>query len=134
MIAISVNGHPLPPRLLELIASGRWQRPDDLSRVRELTGLSDARDLFFCSPESMRRNTDELYRMSPEVFGLGRGPGLLDPAFAVVIAVTPGQGMVCLDYRAVGEPSVVVSHRGRGAERWRVIGPDLATFATALGL
>jgi hypothetical protein len=141
-----INGCQLPTALVDLLRSGRWRRPEDVETLRNVTGLSDADQLLFCDPVSMRVNTEHLVaelQRDPGLFGLAssrtNGAAVSEPMLdidqAVVVAATFGDGILCLDYRASRErPAVVVSDWSTGQARWRRIAADVEELSDKLGL
>ncbi len=146
---VLVNELPLPPALLDLLEAGRWKPPGDLADLRRLTGLDDVAQLAFFDVANMRSETRQLLANAEDaqlarLRGLESSrragapvgaPGALDVDRAVVLAATFGDGILCLDYRgSLARPAVVVTDWSGPACRWRVLAPDVETFAALLKL
>jgi hypothetical protein len=93
----------------------------------------------------MQRNTAALVAevdRDVELFGLGSsvrtGAAVPEPRLdvdrAVVVALTSGDGLICLDYRDDPErPRVVVSDWTAGPVRWRVVARDVEEVVARIG-
>jgi hypothetical protein len=121
-----VNGLKLPDQLVTMLASGRWNPPEDREVLAKL-GIEDSADLAFLGLAAMEENTNALKQLSDkqgELFGLVSGcgksivEGQLDITKAVMIAATRGQEALCLDYSTAGTPRIVASRYEPEGVKW----------------
>jgi hypothetical protein len=146
---VEVNGLPLPPRLLSMMATGRWRHPgDDL--VRTLVPYLDG-PVDFLQIESMRRESrlslpDHPWVSAP--YRIARNNNSMIPAElpwldadkAVFIAVCRFSGddlAIALDYRTRSDDPRVVANEwlpGLGGCLWREVAGTFSEFARRLGL
>jgi hypothetical protein len=144
-----VNGMKLPARLVELMASGRWKRPADVSVLAEMTGAGLPEGFSFDPLEGMIRETSGMHKLPFEgydyLYGYTssrdlhapRDPALLDVDYAVLIAGNHDEEAIALDYReSLDEPKVVCDYWSRDDKglRWKVIASTFDEFADRLGL
>lgn len=145
-----VLGHPLPPLLADLIASGKWFNPGD-EIVQEAVPFLDGPVDFLPTVGSMRCESSGLladHPRSAEFFHEMRGSMArskvelpwLDADKAVFIATNLEQGEylgIALDYRvSEQEPRVVASQWLPGSSGcvWRPVADTFDQFAKAIGL
>jgi hypothetical protein len=151
----SVNGLPLPPLLLELLAEGRWRHPGDPILQAAIPWIEDP--LYFVAPPN------DLYELAFEslwnilfehadyanFMHVARGSQsqtsislpLLDVERAVFIITNrwPGDDQgIALDYRtSYVDPRVVASDWSAPPPigcRWREVSPTFSAFVEQLGL
>lgn len=143
-----VNGLKLPARLVELMETGRWKRPTDVTVLAEMTGVDWPESFFFDDVAGMIRETPTkdkfLYQegLAP-LYGLisssdpnaPSDPDLLDIDRAVFIAGNPDEDVIVLDYtQNLDEPKVICNTRNHIGLRWKVIAATFDEFADRLGL
>lgn len=141
MSDITINGHPLPQRLIELIDSGSWGSAKYAANLNVLP-IEDKDDLTFLDLRGIAENTRELQAMwergEGTLFSLSNGQtssaGTLDIAQAVVIAATYGQEVLCLDYSMGTVPRVVSTHYQSGKVTWTEISTSFDQFLTQIDL
>ena len=144
-----VNGLKIPARLIELIESGRWKCPDDVSVLTEMSGAGYPEGFRFASLDGLIRataaNIELRKRPYGHLYGLTssndpnapRDSDLLDVDRAVLIAGNYDEEVIALDYREnLDEPKVVANtpFPHQGPARWRVIALTFDEFADRLGL
>ena len=146
-MTIIVNGLSLPLLLIELIESGRWKRPTDVSVLAEMTGVNRPEEFSFCQMDAIIRETGQFPLLLSEGLGHGYGltssndpsashnPSFLDVYRAVIIAVNWDEDIICLDYTEnLNDPKVVCNLRLKTYAEWKVIAPTFDAFAERLGL
>jgi hypothetical protein len=144
-----VNGLPLPPRLVSMIATGRWRHPGD-DVLKALIPYLDG-PLDFLPIVSMRRESRFTFLENPgdsASFRILRGSktGIpvelpwLDADKAVFIAVCRFSGddlAIALDYRTrLDDPWVLAGEwlPGPAGCIWREVADTFSEFARLLGL
>jgi hypothetical protein len=143
-----VNRLPLPPLLVELMRTGRWQHPGDEAIKRAVPFFDAEVDLL--SIDEMRRESRGKLADSPKLSTFFREvrhhaapePNELpwrDVDRSVLIAVNRIAGediAIALDYRTnMEDPRVIATDwTQRGGCFWREVAPTFTRFATLLGL
>ena len=146
---MEVNNLSLPLYLLELINTGKWEKPENISILSELTGVQRPEYFSFLLPDSMERETKGAYSLVKSghgyIYGIYSGNDLsssshnndfLDVAKMIIIAVNLDEEVICLDYRDnPDEPSVVLSvypPTSEGVVQWKVLAKSFREFAEKL--
>lgn len=153
MRGITIGGHPLPERLCQLIAAGRWKAIKDTRLLGEVTGADHPHLLHFLTTPGIRDNLEGLHEIVNDKasynaeydYGMAssRQAGhpvalpLLDVDQALPIMVNLAEFMVCLDYRPNPNEPVVVApdlNSVPGGAVWHIIAPSFDALARQLGL
>lgn len=151
MKPIYVNNLPIPLLLTELITSGAWKLPSDVSHLQELAQVNHPEEFSFLGVDGMIRETDGARQLATDPqqahgYGLysSRQSGAsatnsqqLDVDMAVMIAVNWDEEAIFLDYRANKEnPSVVLAYwpDNKAPAAYRQIATDFAEFVAKIGL
>jgi hypothetical protein len=148
---MEVNHLLLPSYLVELINAGRWEKPENISLLSEMTGVERPEDFSFLLSDRMERETNSGYSIVNSgqgyIYGIYSGSdlnstpqsnGFLDVTKSVIIAVNWDEEVICLDYcENPNEPSVVLSiypPTSEGAVQWKVLAKSFREFAEKLNL
>gem|GEM_PF-2861852 len=144
-----INNLPLPDSLIELLSSGKWERPIDVNKLKELTKFESPQYLIFLGLASIEGETNSAIELVTEGYGryysinssraTGRSivnSNTLDVDKALIIAVNQDEEVICLDYReSLEAPIVVVSVYQHGTEcEFKVIAETFDEFAIKIGL
>jgi hypothetical protein len=137
---IKINDLPLPRELLELIDAGRWQCPQDQSKVNLV--FPDRVELKLYSIEYMPiENKHWLNETKPMFVGVPDSeipPGDIDPHLSILIGDL-GLGSdqpIALDYRLSLDCPRVLTLQWSCDEtpnRWVEIAPNVRVFSELLG-
>lgn len=143
---VLVNGLPLPPFLVECMATGRWKHPGNDALYHLVPFFQD--DLIFLDKvESMELESRLALDAFPN-FRVKRSQAgsvdiplpWLDTRLAVTIAVNQHMGediALVLDYRpSLSVPRVVANnwHTGEDGCLWEIVSPSFEEFVQQLGL
>jgi hypothetical protein len=146
----SVNGLPLPPLLLQLLAEGRWRHPGDAALRAAIPWIEDPLD-FLLPPYELAFES-----LWATLFGQGDHAGWMqlsrssqselsiqlpwldvERAVFIIENLWPGDDQgIALDYRTSQvDPRVVASDWVVGVGCvWREVAPTFSAFVETLGL
>lgn len=127
-----VGGLPLPAKLLQLIAEGRWKPPSDPELIRQVFHDEPDGPHFYTVPQMILQNRSFQTWQDADPFGQGDESSLaVVPRLAVLIGDLGADMPIALDYQLDRDRPRVVYLGPRG---WIEVAPDIDTLCRLLAL